>query len=68
MRAHVQQRGGRWSIFDLVGKHGRIRTMPMPAWVKVAIDAWITLAGIADGHVFRPVSRAGRVAGEHLGE
>jgi len=26
--------------FDLIGKHGRVRTAPMPNWVKVAIDAW----------------------------
>ena len=37
---HVQQRDGRWCIVDLVGKHGRVRTIPMPTWVKVAIDAW----------------------------
>src|ERR1700692_408402 len=28
---HVQQRDGRWCIVDLVGKHGRVRTIPMPA-------------------------------------
>src|ERR1051326_4414561 len=37
---HIQQREGRWCIVDLVGKHGRVRTVPMPAWVKVAIDTW----------------------------
>src|SRR5260370_22836570 len=30
---HVQQRDGRWCIVDLVGKHGRVRTAPMPNWV-----------------------------------
>src|ERR1022692_1550780 len=39
--AHLQQRDGRWCIVDLVGKHGRVRTAPMPTWVKVAIDAWM---------------------------
>src|ERR1700680_2602139 len=34
---HVQQRDGRWCIVDLVGKHGRVRTIPTPAWVKLAI-------------------------------
>src|ERR1041385_322773 len=29
--AHVQQRDGRWCIVDLIGKHGRVRTAPMPA-------------------------------------
>jgi integrase len=66
--AHNQQRDGRWCIVDLVGKHGRVRTAPMPTWVKVAIDAWSAPAGIVAGHVFRPVNRAGRAAGERLGE
>src|ERR1700675_3355980 len=65
---HLQQRDGRWCIVDLVGKHGRVRTVPMPAWVKVAIDAWTSPAGVAEEYVFRPVSRADRVAGEALGE
>jgi len=50
--AHVQQRDGRWCIVDLIGKHGRVRTVPMPTWVKVAIDAWTVPAGIGDGHIF----------------
>jgi site-specific recombinase XerC len=65
---HLQQRDGRWCIVDLVGKHGRIRTAPMPTWVKVATDAWTTPAGIADGHVFRSVNRADRQTGNGLGE
>jgi site-specific recombinase XerD len=66
--AHVQQRDGRWCIVDLVGKHGRVRTAPMPTWVKIAIDAWTAAAGVAVGHVFRPLNRAGAVTGERLGE
>jgi site-specific recombinase XerD len=65
---HLQQRDGRWCIVDLVGKHGRVRTAPMPTWVKVAIDAWTGPACVAAGHVFRPVKRAGEVSGERLGE
>jgi site-specific recombinase XerD len=65
---HVQQRDGRWCIVDLVGKHGRVRTAPMPAWVKIAIDAWTAGASVADGHVFRPVNRTGIVTGGRLGE
>jgi site-specific recombinase XerD len=65
---HIQQRDGRWCIVDLVGKHGRVRTAPMPNWVKLAIDAWTTAAGIADGQVFRPVNRADQVGRAGLGE
>src|SRR3954462_3740795 len=56
---HVQQRDGRWCIVDLVGKHGRVRTVPMPTWVKVAIESWTSDASVTNGHVFRPVNRAG---------
>src|SRR5712692_9859618 len=65
---HVQQRDGRWCIVDLKGKHGRIRTAPVPTWVKVAIDAWTSAASLSAGHVFRPVNRADRAKGERLGE
>src|SRR6476620_7143468 len=57
---HVQQRDGRWCIVDLVGKHGRVRTIPMPTWVKVAQDAWTSVASVVDGFVFRPVNRGGQ--------
>ncbi len=66
--AHIQQRDGRWCIVDLRGKHGRIRTAPVPAWVKVAIDAWTSAAGILDGYVFRPVNTCDQIRGDHLGE
>lgn len=66
--AHIQQRDGRWCIVDLVGKHGRVRTAPLPTWVKVAIDAWTSAVGLAEGHVFRPVTRGGQAGGERLGE
>jgi len=65
---HIQQRDGRWCIIDLRGKHGRIRTAPVPTWVKVSIDGWTTAAGVAGGRVFRPVNRADIMTGEHLGE
>jgi integrase len=65
---HVQQRDGRWCIVDLVGKHGRVRTVPMPTWVKVAIEAWRSAAGIENGHVFRPVNRGGQVQAVALSE
>jgi site-specific recombinase XerD len=65
---HIQQRDGRWCIVDLFGKHGRVRTVPMPAWVKIAIDAWTVRAGVTDGYVFWPVDRADQVQGEVLSE
>ena len=53
---------------DLVGKHGRVRTIPMPAWVKTAIDAWAAAGGVASGHLFRPINRGNQVVGERMSE
>ena len=65
---HIRQRDGRWCIVDLVGKHGRVRTVPIPTWVKVATDAWTTAAGITDGPVFRSVTRGGAIRNTALSE
>src|SRR4249920_400086 len=65
---HVQQRDGRWCIVDLVGKHGRVRTIPMPTWVKVAIDAWTSAVEVVSGYVFRPVTRGVQAQGVGLSE
>ena len=40
----MQIRQGHWAIVDLVGKGGHIRTVPMPNWVKDAVDCWMTEA------------------------
>jgi site-specific recombinase XerD len=65
---HIQQRDGRWCIVDLIGKHGRVRTVPMPAWTKSAIDAWTSAASVTDGWLFRPVNRGDQVCGDRLSE
>jgi site-specific recombinase XerD len=65
---HIQQRDGRWCIVDLVGKQGRVRTVPMPTWTKVAIDGWTSAVGLTGGPVFRPVNRRDTVSGERMSE
>ena len=57
----VAQREGRWAIVDLVGKHGRVRTVPMSSWAKDALDRWASTAQISTGAVLRRVDKAGRV-------
>jgi integrase len=59
----IQQREEHWVIADLVGKGGHIRTVPMPAWVKTAVDAWTRAAGLTHDRVFRAINKAGRVWG-----
>ena len=53
-------------IADLVGKGGHVRTVPMPTWVKAAVDAWTTAADITEGPVFRAINKAGRVWGDGM--
>lgn len=36
----LQLREGHWVLADLNGKGGHIRTVPVPDWVKTAIDRW----------------------------
>ncbi len=60
---NIQQRQGHWAIVDLVGKGGHIRTVPMPGWVKSALDTWTSATGITKGRIFRAISRAGNVWG-----
>ena len=58
---HIQQREGRWVIVDLTGKRSKVRSVPMPAWCKYAIDSYCQAAGVADGVLFRSVRR-----GDHI--
>jgi len=64
--AHIQQRDGRWVIVDLRGKHGRVRTIPMPAWVKLAVDLWLETATRTEGRLLRSLNRHGQITGSSL--
>ena len=57
-----------WAVLDLIGKGGHIRTAPIPAWVKVALDDWAAAAGITEGRIFRAVARAGKVWGDGISQ
>jgi site-specific recombinase XerD len=59
----IQMRQGHWAVVDLIGKGAHIRTVPIPNWVKAALDQWTQAAGVSEGKVFRAVARLGRVWG-----
>ena len=65
---HLQQPEEHWAIVDLLGKAGHVRTIPVPAWAKEALDDWQTAAGITNGKLSRRVSKAGRVWGGGMTE
>jgi site-specific recombinase XerD len=64
-RQDFQIREEHW-VVDLIGKGKHIRTVPVPAWAKHAVDDWINVAAIGDGPVFRRVNRLGKVWGEGI--
>jgi integrase len=55
-------------IVDLIGKAAHVRTVPVPDWVKSAVDGWETSVPIIEGSVFRCVSRKGSVWGAGITE
>jgi site-specific recombinase XerD len=65
---HIQQRDGRWVLADLIGKGGRVRTVPVPAWVKVTMDVWLEAVHIETGRIWRSINRGGRIWGDGLTE
>ena len=65
---NLQIRQGHWAIVDLVGKGNHVRTVPMPVWVKDAVDHWRSLAKVTSGRVFRAVSRHGTPWGTGISE
>lgn len=63
---HFQQREGRWVIVDIIGKHGRVRSVPIAAWVKGAVDIWTDAAAITEGRLFRSINKGDKVTGESV--
>ncbi len=59
----LQLREDHWILADLVGKGGHVRTVPVPAWVKLTVDAWLQSANLASGTLFRSVAKNGKVWG-----
>ena len=62
----LQVREDHWIIADLLGKGKHIRTVPIPAWVKKAVDDWSAAASVCTGAIFRKVSPLGKVWGEGI--
>lgn len=61
-------REGRWVLPDLESKGNRLRTVPVPGWVKALADAWANAAAVQAGPLFRPVVKGGAVQPRPLTE
>jgi integrase len=51
---------------DMFGKRDKVRSVPVPAWMKAAIDEWSRESGISEGMIFRHINKAGRIMGEGI--
>lgn len=52
-----------WILADLIGKGRHMRTVPVPIWVKLAVDEWIDAAKLKNGTLFRAIGKTGKVHG-----
>jgi integrase len=62
----IQQRDGRWVVADLVGKGSRLRTVPIPSWIKPLLDAWTDAAMLVDGPLLRAIRKNDQIVGASL--
>ena len=60
----IQLREEHWVIADLPGKAGHVRTVPVPGWVKAAINEWEEASGVKECSFVRLTkqARSGAVA------
>ena len=65
---HMQMREARWVIPDLEGKGNRVRTVPVPTWTRLLVEAWLHLAGREAGPLFPPMNKAGAILAGRLTE
>jgi site-specific recombinase XerD len=64
--SHLRSREGRWLVVNLIGKGGRMRTVPVPAWVMTRVNQWNQKAQITSGALFRPITKMGVILSRHL--
>ncbi len=57
---HLQLRDERWVLLDIQGKGRRLRTVPVPLWVKRILDRWMEEGEITAGPLFRTLRKGGR--------
>lgn len=65
---HLQELDGHRAITNLVGKHGRVRTMKLPPWLWRATQGWGERGKLythAPCPVFVPIRKGGKIARTH---
>lgn len=52
----VQRRQGRWCLVDVVGKGGRVRTVPVTDEMYAHIERWLEVSQVRTGPILRRIS------------
>ena len=52
-----------WVLADLIGKGRHMRTIPVPYWVKAAVDDWTNAGKLKDGTLVRAIDKSGKIKG-----
>jgi integrase/recombinase XerD len=63
----LQEREGRAVFADISGKGGRVRTVPVPEWVRDSVVAWTNAAKITSGRIFRAIGKGDTVRSQLTG-
>lgn len=63
---NLEKQGSHWHLAGVIGIHGRARNVPLPHWAKVALDGWLTTAGIRTGPIFRALNHNGEPSDRRL--
>lgn len=63
---HIQINEETCIITDIVGNYNKIRSIPIPTWIKAIIDNWIRAADLSEGRIFRSINKAGRFSGPSI--
>ena len=64
----VQMSQGPSTVVGLIGKGGHIRTVPIPEWVKAALDQWTAAAGSGRGKSFEPSREREKCGGKGISQ
>lgn len=56
---HLQVREERWVLLNMEGKGRRVRTVPIPLWVKQLLDRWLAESELTEGPLFRTLRKGG---------
>lgn len=61
---HHTNRGANPSFPKTGHRHcGRVRSIGIPPWVKIALDSWAQASGVSSGRIFRALNKDGQLAG-----